>query len=55
MQIAVDLTAFCVVPLAALVVFWADAGSGLLVAISGLEALTVAGLAWQVVWYAKAP
>ncbi|MFJ8142540.1 hypothetical protein [Streptomyces sp. NPDC096013] len=54
-QIAVDLTAFCVVPLAALGVFWVDAGSGPLVAISGLEALTVAGLAWQVVWYAKAP
>jgi hypothetical protein len=50
----VDLTAFCAVPLAALVVFWVDAGSGLLVGISGVEALAVVGLAWQVVWYAKA-
>ena len=52
-QVVVDLTAFCAVPLAALVVFWVDAGSGLLVAVSGWEALAVAGLAWQVVWYAK--
>ncbi|MFJ8062564.1 hypothetical protein [Streptomyces sp. NPDC096142] len=54
-QTAVDLTAFCVVPLAALAVFWADAPGGPLVAVSALEALTVAGLAWQVVRYAKAP
>ncbi|WP_043682933.1 hypothetical protein [Streptomyces xylophagus] len=53
-QIVVDLTAFCAVPLAALVVFWVDGQSGLLVAISLLETLAVAGLAWQVVWYAKA-
>ncbi|MGW0335280.1 hypothetical protein ACWD0J_25990 [Streptomyces sp. NPDC003011] len=54
-QTVVDLTAFCVVPLAALVVFWVDGdGGGLLVAVSVLEALTVAGLASQVVWYARA-
>ena len=54
-QTLVDLTAFCAVPLAALVVFWADGdGGGLLVSLSVLEALAVAGLASQVVWYAKA-
>ena len=54
-QTVIDLTAFCAVPLAALVVFWAtgDAG-GLLIALSVLEALAVAGLAAQVVWYARA-
>lgn len=53
-QLLVDLLAFCVVPLAALVLFWVDAGSGpLLVVLSVLEALAVGGLAWQVVWYAK--
>jgi hypothetical protein len=53
-QTFVDLTAFCAVPLAALVVFWVDGdGGGLLVALSALEALAVAGLASQVVWYAK--
>jgi hypothetical protein len=53
-QCAVDLTAFCAVPLAALVVFWADGeGGGLLVALSALEALAVAGLGVQVVLYAR--
>ncbi|MER5218024.1 hypothetical protein ABT063_47925 [Streptomyces sp. NPDC002838] len=53
-QMVVDLTAFCAVPLAALVVFWVDGGGGgLLVALSVLEAIAVAGLASQVVWYAK--
>ncbi|SNX64124.1 hypothetical protein SAMN06272735_5939 [Streptomyces sp. TLI_55] len=52
-QLAVDLLAFCGVPLAALVVFWASGGSGLLIALSGLEALAVGGLAAQVVWYAN--
>ncbi|MCI3273193.1 hypothetical protein [Streptomyces cylindrosporus] len=52
-QLAVDLLAFCGVPLAALVVFWAAGGSGLLIALSGLEALAVGGLASQVVWYAN--
>lgn len=53
-QTVVDLTAFCAVPLTALVVFWVDGGGGgLLVALSGLEALAVIGLASQVVWYAK--
>ncbi|GAA3977750.1 hypothetical protein [Streptomyces plumbiresistens] len=55
LQTVVDLTAFCAVPLAALAVFWVDGGGGgLLVALSVLEALAVGGLAWQVVWYAKA-
>ncbi|MEU6146119.1 hypothetical protein ABZ848_37970 [Streptomyces sp. NPDC047081] len=52
-QLVVDLLAFCGVPLAALVVFWAAGGEGLLVALSGLEALAVGGLAAQVGWYAK--
>ncbi|MFD0317369.1 hypothetical protein [Streptomyces flavalbus] len=53
-QAAVDLTAFCAVPLAALTVFWAsgDAG-GPLVALSVLEALTVAGLAAQILLYMR--
>jgi len=54
LQTAVDLTAFCAVPLAALVVFWADGkGGGLLVALSVLEAFAVAGLGAQVVVYAR--
>ncbi|MFI9174564.1 hypothetical protein [Streptomyces lincolnensis] len=54
-QLAVDLTAFCAVPLAALVLFWADgSGGGLLVAMSVLEAVAVAGLASQIVRYARA-
>ncbi len=53
-QCAVDLTAFCAVPLAALVVFWAGGeGGGLLVTLSVLEALAVAGLGVQVVLYAS--
>jgi hypothetical protein len=54
-QTVIDLTAFCVVPLAALIVFWSngDAG-GLLIGISVLEALVLAGLASQIVWYTKA-
>lgn len=54
-QMVIDLTAFCAVPLAALVVFWVNGdATWLLVALSVLEALAVAGLAAQVVWYAKA-
>jgi hypothetical protein len=53
-QLVVDLLAFCGVPLAALVVFWAAGGNGLLIALSGVEALALCGLASQVVWYAKA-
>ncbi|MCD7439366.1 hypothetical protein K4B79_14130 [Streptomyces lincolnensis] len=54
LQLAVDLTAFGAVPLAALVVFWADGDGGrLLVAMSVLEALAVAGLASQIVRYAR--
>ncbi|MEV2198026.1 hypothetical protein AB0I02_44670 [Streptomyces phaeochromogenes] len=52
-QCGVDLLAFCVVPLAGLVVYWAggQVGWGLLV-LSALEALVVVGLAVQVVLYA---
>ena len=54
-QLAVDLTAFCAVPLAALVVFRARDDHGrLMVALSVLEALAVAGLASQVVRFARA-
>ncbi|MFD5649634.1 hypothetical protein [Streptomyces sp. NPDC127039] len=54
-QTVIDLTAFGVVPLAALTVFRSngDAG-GLLIGLSVLEALVVAGLASQVAWYTKA-
>ncbi|MFD7691152.1 hypothetical protein [Streptomyces sp. NPDC059781] len=53
-QTVIDLTAFCAVPLAALVVFWVNGdGGGLMVTLSVLEALAVAGLGSQVVWYAK--
>jgi hypothetical protein len=55
-QTVVDLTAFCGVPLAALVVFWANGDAdGLLVALSVLEALAVAGLGVQVLIYARSP
>jgi hypothetical protein len=54
-QTVIDLTAFCAVPLAALIVFWANGDAArLLVALSVLEALAVAGLASQIVRYAKA-
>lgn len=53
-QGGIDLLAFCVVPLAALVVYWAagQTNPGLL-ALSVVEALTVSGLAAQVVLYAR--
>ncbi|MER6081889.1 hypothetical protein [Streptomyces sp. NPDC001833] len=53
-QAVIDLTAFCAVPLAALVVFWAggDRG-GLLVGLSVLEALAVVGLGAQVLLYMR--
>ncbi|MGW4951733.1 hypothetical protein [Streptomyces parvulus] len=54
-QAVIDLTAFCAVPLAALTVFWSNGNvGGLLVGLSALEALAVAGLASQVVRYARA-
>ncbi|MFE2277505.1 hypothetical protein ACFXAE_09575 [Streptomyces sp. NPDC059454] len=54
-QTVIDLTAFCAVPLAALVVFWANGdGGGLMITLSVLEALAVAGLGSQIVWYARA-
>lgn len=53
-QTVVDLTAFCGVPLAALVVFWAGGDTGgLLITLSVLEALAVAGLGVQVVLYTR--
>ncbi|WP_189268451.1 hypothetical protein [Streptomyces fuscichromogenes] len=53
-QALIDLTAFCAVPLAALVVFWAGRdGGGLLVGLSVLEALAVLGLAAQVLLYTR--
>ncbi|MBG0852421.1 hypothetical protein I2W78_11390 [Streptomyces spinoverrucosus] len=53
-QALIDLTAFCAVPLAALVVFWASGdGGGLLVGLSVVEALAVAGLGVQVLVYAR--
>ena len=54
-QTAVDLTAFCLVPLSGLVVCWAGGeGDGLLIALSVLEAMAVAGLGAQIVVYARA-
>ncbi|MFF5495563.1 hypothetical protein [Streptomyces aquilus] len=54
-QLVIDLTAFCAVPIAALVVFWVGGeGGGLLVVLSVVEALAVVGLGAQVVVYAKA-
>ncbi|MFF5537101.1 hypothetical protein ACFY71_32345 [Streptomyces cinerochromogenes] len=52
-QCVVDLLAFCVVPLSALVVYWAggDLSAGL-VAVSVLEAVAVVGLGVCVVQYA---
>ncbi|QOV35445.1 hypothetical protein IM697_36160 [Streptomyces ferrugineus] len=52
-QLAVDLLAFCAVPLSALVVYWAGDGvSAGLVVLSVAEALAVAGLATYIVRYA---
>ncbi|MBD0843175.1 hypothetical protein [Streptomyces sp. TRM68416] len=53
-QCAVDLLAFCVVPLAGLAVYWgAGQTSPGLLAVSVVEALAVVGLAAQVVVYAR--
>jgi len=53
-QCVIDLLAFCVVPLAGLVVYWAagQTSPGLL-ALSVAEALIVVGLAHQVLSYAR--
>ncbi|NUQ98682.1 MAG: hypothetical protein HOY79_19735 [Streptomyces sp.] len=53
-QCAIDLLAFCVVPFAGLIVYWAagQTTAGLLV-LSVAEALTVTGLGIQVVVYAR--
>jgi hypothetical protein len=53
-QCVVDLVAFCAVPLAALVVFWVSGdGGGLMIGLSVVEALAVAGLGVQVVLYTR--
>ncbi|MFJ5775668.1 hypothetical protein [Streptomyces sp. NPDC093094] len=53
-QCVVDLVAFCAVPLAALVVFWASGdGGGLMLGLSVVEALAVCGLGVQVVLYTR--
>ncbi|MGN9760700.1 hypothetical protein [Streptomyces sp. SD31] len=52
-QLVVDLLAFCVVPLSALVVYWAGGGTSTgLVILSVGEALAVAGLGAYIVLYA---
>lgn len=52
-QCVVDLLAFCVVPLSALVVYWAGDGTSTgLVVLSVVEGLAVVGLGWCVVLYA---
>lgn len=53
-QCGIDLLAFCAVPLAGLLVYWASGktSSGLVV-LSAVEALTIVGLGIQVVLYAK--
>lgn len=53
-QTVVDLTAFCAVPLAALIVYWASEDTGaLLVTLSAAEALAVAGLGAQIIAYTR--
>lgn len=55
-QCGVDLTAFCVVPVAGLMIYWVSGqGGGLLVALSVVEALAMIGLGAQVVSYARPP
>ncbi|WNZ08608.1 hypothetical protein [Streptomyces sp. 11x1] len=53
-QCGIDLLAFCVVPLAGLLVYWVsgETSAGLVV-LSGVEALTVVGLGVQIVLYAR--
>ena len=53
-QCVIDLLAFCLVPLAGLGVYWAGGqGSPGLLVLSGIEALSVVGLASQVIAYAR--
>ncbi|MFF7447083.1 MULTISPECIES: hypothetical protein [unclassified Streptomyces] len=53
-QCGVDLLAFCAVPLAGLAVYWAAGGTSAgLVVLSLVEALSVLGLAVQVVLYTQ--
>ncbi|MFC4512246.1 hypothetical protein [Streptomyces ehimensis] len=53
-QCAVDQGAFCAVPLATLVVYWAHGGGGgVLIGLSVIEALAIAGLAVQILLYSE--
>ncbi|NEC87377.1 hypothetical protein [Streptomyces sp. SID12501] len=53
-QCVIDLLAFCLVPLAGLGVYWAGGqGSPGLLVLSGFEAVSVVGLASQVIAYAR--
>jgi hypothetical protein len=53
-QCGIDLLAFCLVPLAGLLVYWVSGKTSPgLVALSAVEALTVVGLGGQIVVYAK--
>ena len=53
LQLGVDLLAFCLAPVAALVAYWiADPSGGLLIATSAVEAVAVAVLGAQTVLYA---
>lgn len=54
-QLAVDLLAFCLVPLAGLAVYWGagDSGGAGLLVLSVVEAVAVLGLALQLVSYAR--
>ncbi|WP_327727762.1 hypothetical protein OG250_12620 [Streptomyces sp. NBC_00487] len=53
-QCGIDLLAFCGVPFAGLLVYWVSGETSAgLVALSGVEALTVVGLGVQIVLYAR--
>ncbi|MER6916146.1 hypothetical protein ABT354_31120 [Streptomyces sp. NPDC000594] len=52
-QCLVDLSAFCLVPLGGLVLFWLDgSGGAALLTASAVEALAISVLAWQILLYA---
>ncbi|MER5476882.1 hypothetical protein ABT026_07850 [Streptomyces sp. NPDC002734] len=52
-QCVVDLSAFCLVPLGGLVLFWVDGDrEAALLAVSAVEALSTLVLAWQILLYA---
>lgn len=53
LQLAADLTAFCVAPVAAIVVYWVNGPwRPAFLAVSAAEAVALVVLAWQVVLYA---